>query len=489
MKVIAYARISVSREESVSIERQLQACRDTCIARDWTLLAEYRDDGISATANKPEDRLGWRQVLDHPGEIDAVLVWKVDRLARRVLDFLHADEALRARGAGVVCVDDPIDMTTPQGRAFAIMLAVFAEMEAEAIRSRVTAAKRALIRAGRVSGGAAPYGYRNAPNPDGAGKVLAKDPERIPFVLEAAHRVQRGDSVYSVAKWLNESGAPPKGRRNETGWTVTVVRRLLENPALAGMTPYNPGNTGKQRGSEVLRGPDGLPVIRDDIAIMTTEDRRTLLGCLADTDRPRAAAGMSSPLLSGLVWCSRCDRKMYRNSKNLGAKRVHFYRCEGCNATARNLDTHVVDLLISTRGSEHVLESIDQAPAEDRVRLADLEAAIDDTTARMRDDDADMVLLAERLTALKAQRQKARSGSETQRTFQVTGKRLETAWTAAGNDVVAQRALLTGKIARVLLAPAGGRTGRKFDKGRVTLVPRPETEMEKTLARIFPGMA
>jgi hypothetical protein len=72
--------------------------------------------------------------MDSPAGYDAVIVWKVDRLARRVLDFLHADEALQGRGAGIVAVEDPIDMTTPQGRAFAIMLAVFGEMEAEAIK-------------------------------------------------------------------------------------------------------------------------------------------------------------------------------------------------------------------------------------------------------------------------------------------------------------------------------------------------------------------
>jgi len=87
-----------------------------------------------------------------------VIVWKVDRLARRVLDFLHADEALQARGAVIVAVEDPVDMTTPQGRGFATMLAVFGEMEAAAISARVKAARTHLLNDGRVVGGKVPYG-------------------------------------------------------------------------------------------------------------------------------------------------------------------------------------------------------------------------------------------------------------------------------------------------------------------------------------------
>ena len=177
-RAVLYARLSISSDESVSIERQLEAGRDYCRAKGWEVVREHIDDGVSASASAPEDRKGWQALLDRPrGSFDVVLVWKVDRLARKVIDFLHADEALQVRGAAVASVSDPIDMTTATGRAFATMMAVFAEMEAEAIRQRVTAARRALIRSGRVAGGTAPFDYRNAPNPDGPGKVLEKDAE------------------------------------------------------------------------------------------------------------------------------------------------------------------------------------------------------------------------------------------------------------------------------------------------------------------------
>jgi len=163
--VVLYARLSVSTEESVSIARQIEAARKYADARGWTVVGEFTDDGVSATKNKPEARPGWRALLAFCAEhkVHAAVVWKVDRLARSTLDFLNADGALRERGSGLVAVEDPVDMTTPQGRGFATMLAVFAEMEAAGIADRVKDARRKLLKDGRRGGGRPPGGASPPP--------------------------------------------------------------------------------------------------------------------------------------------------------------------------------------------------------------------------------------------------------------------------------------------------------------------------------------
>ncbi len=257
-RAVIYARISVAQEASVSIHRQLEAAQQYAAARGWQVVGTFTDDGVSATHNKPEDRAGWKALLASPQKYDAVIIWKVDRLARRVLDFLHADEALQARKAGIVAVEDPVDMTTAQGRAFAQVLAVFDELEAATIRARVAAARTHLLNAGRVVGGTVPYGWQSVRNPDGPGLVLAQDPDRIDYVRGMAERVLRGNSIYSVVQWLDEVGAPtPTGRGS---WVYSTVERILRHPILAGMTPFNPCNETKERGANVLRDSDGLPV-------------------------------------------------------------------------------------------------------------------------------------------------------------------------------------------------------------------------------------
>ncbi|KQQ43087.1 hypothetical protein ASF50_03575 [Nocardioides sp. Leaf307] len=350
-----YVRISVAQEASVSLDRQIEAAEQYAAARGWQVVATFRDDGVSATHNKPEDRAGWRALLDSPEKFDAVLVWKIDRLARRVLDFLHADESLQARGAGIVAVEDPVDMTTAQGRAFATLLAVFGEMEAESIRARVKAARTHLLRSGRVVGGTVPYGWRSVLNPDGAGYVLAKDPDRLDYVRGMVDRTVAGHSIYSTVQWLNEVGAPtPTGKG---AWVYSTVERILRHPVLAGMTPFNPGNSTKTRGTEVLRDADGLPVVDESVAVVSVGQWRAMVKSLDERNTaqalPRALRAKTSGLLSGLVYCAGCEVRMHRGT----TQGRPGYACPSCHQSVTNFEHVVVDEFLRQKG-EHVRWSV-----------------------------------------------------------------------------------------------------------------------------------
>ncbi|WP_220488275.1 recombinase family protein [Tessaracoccus sp. MC1756] len=362
-----YARLSVTKEESVSIARQLQSCRRYAEARAWEVVGEFIDDGVSATANRPEDRNGWAALLA-ANDFDAVIIWKVDRLARRVLDFLHADEALQKRGAGLVAVEDPIDMTSPQGRAFAVMLAVFGEMESEAIRARVRAARAQLLRDGRWAGGGIPYGYRSAPNPGGPGWVLASDPERQPWLVEAVAMARRGSTINAITTWLTSSGAPlPRGaesrrRSGSTAWNRQTVEGLLRNPILAGMTVHNPGRAKSATRMEpvtVIRDIHDEPVVNESLAIMSIVEFKELQLRLDSRSTPqsrkRAEREPTSPLLSRVVRCDDCNVYMCRGTNQ---KRPVLY-CPECRQTmGRNaLDLYLIDRLLYERGREPLGDS------------------------------------------------------------------------------------------------------------------------------------
>ena len=467
-RAVIYARISVTQEASVSLDRQIEAAEQHAAARGWEVVKTFRENGVSASHHKPEDRAEWRALLDSPVAFDVVLVWKIDRLARRVLDFLHADESLRARGAGVAAVADPIDMTTAQGRAFATMLAVFAEMEADAIRARVAAARTHLLKAGRVVGGTVPFGWRSVPNPDGPGLVLTQDPERIGYVREMARRVLAGDSVYSVQRWLVETGAPTPSARAK-GWAYSTVERILRHPVLAGMTPYNPGNADKTRGGEVLRDERGLPVVDESVAILSLKEWRRLVDLLDRRDgpqaRPRASRAGTSPLLSRLAMCGHCEAPMHRGTTS-GRPCL---TCRKCHQTISRsqLEALLIHRLLMERGSLRVWEWTETT--EDAADLTEVSHAIDATAAAMTEDGADMPALAERLDNLKAMRASARSGPA-RKTWTATGQTVADAWEAAGDDL-ARREVLAGQIQR--LAIVRGRVGRKLDPTRVVLVWQP----------------
>lgn len=411
-RCVLYARLSVTKEESVSIARQLQSCRRYAEARGWEVVGEFVDDGVSATANRPEERLGWKSLLA-ARDFDAVIIWKVDRLARRVLDFLHADETLQKRGAGLVAVEDPIDMTSPQGRAFAVMLAVFGEMEAEAIRARVRAARAQILKDGRWPGGGIPYGYQSMPNPDGPGRVLTKDVERIGWLSKAVAKALRGETVNSVATWLTDSGAPLPLRRIErtsgsTSWNRQTIDGLLRNPVLAGMTPHNPGRAKSAKRVDpfaVLRDEQGCPIVNEALAIISYEEFETLQRLLdartVPQARKRSERRSTSAFLARVARCDECAVFLCRGTNQ---KRPILY-CPRCRQTIGRtaLDAYLIDRLLSERTEElvgdlDVAEAWARAGSDDKARRMVLVSQLDTLVIRRgvvgRYFDEDRVLLA-----------------------------------------------------------------------------------------------
>ncbi len=470
-RAVIYTRLSVTNEESVSIARQLESCRRYAESQGWIVVAEKVDDGVSATHNKPEQRKGWQEVLKLEQPFDVVIVWKTDRLARRVIDFLRADEALQARHAGVVSVTEPVNMSDANGRAFATMLAVFAELEAQSISARVKGARNYLIRNGRLVGGTVPYGYRKIANPDGPGYVLAQDPDTIDWLQGMADRALAGETLYSVQQWLNSEGAPlpttSQKQRKSTSWGYSTVERLLRNPTLAGLTAFNPGNSDKTRGDEVLRDENGMPIVDESLQVITTEQRRQLLALLDNRDspqaQPRASKGTTPALLSGLVECGHCQRRMYRGTS---AGRPVL----GCPQCYQQVGmTQLTDLigsrLVDERGKHfHYIETeetIGDAPND----LPDIEAAIRDITDKMQDDDADIKTLTETLAGLKAMRAEARQTEPTTR-VRATGNTVQQEWKFAADDLE-RRSILISQIEDISVTR--GRVGRYLDPARIAI--------------------
>ncbi len=458
--VAIYARLSVSSDESVSISRQIDACTKYAASRGWEVVATFTDDGVSATHNRPEARAGWRALLDAGERYDAVIVWKIDRLARRVIDFLHADEALQARGAGLVAVEDPIDMTTAQGRAFATVLAVFGELEAASISARVADARTHLLKSGRVVGGTVPFGYRSIPNPDGPGLVLAQDPKTIGVVREEVRRALAGETVYAITK--------------ATGRSYSTVERSLRHPILAGMTPFNPGNETRTRGDDVLRGSDGLPIVNESLALISPAQRRELLVILDDDDKPqrkpRASQRRTSPFLSRLAVCDACDLTMLRGTR---AGRAVLY-CKGCHQSiaAEHVAEYLRERLLADRGDYPVGELDDEQP-DDTASLAEIDHALSELGAMITRPGADRVALLDQIDALNELRERA-AAERTEPVFRVKWSTVRAGWDAAADDLE-RRDVLCSQLGTVRIRRGehtGGRLpgGGYFDASRVLVV-------------------
>ena len=473
-RCVIYARISVTSEESVSLDRQIQAGEQYAAARGWQVVDVFRDDGVSASKNRPEDRAGWSALLSSPKKFDSVIIWKIDRLSRRALDFLNADAALQKRKAGLVAVEDPVDMTTAQGRGFATMLAVFAEMEAAAISDRVKAARRYLIRDGRLAGGKLPYGWRSIPNPKGKGFVLARDPDRIDYVRGMVKRARRGGSIYSIQQWLNEDGVPTTTGRGS--WRYNTVERILRNPVLAGMTPSNPNSDpkAKRRGSEVRRNENGLPHVDESVAIMPMSEWRAMVKALDERDSaqtlPRSMMAKTSGMLSGLVYCGEhlddngTGTRMHRGT----TQRRHGYICPVCHLTMTNFEDQVVAEFLRQKGERVRWSVVEEVHEGGAALLPEIENRLDDLDAAIRqasDRDARQKLQGEQANLLDLRDEKRAEDPRVTQRWVGDTRTFGEDWEAAvaAGDVVDRRAVLDDALDAVWVVR--GRTGRRTEAG------------------------
>lgn len=90
-----------------------------------------------------QDRPQLQALLDAVCEGDTIMVWKMDRLTRCLKHLLELSESLSLRQVDLVSLSDPIDTSSPQGKAFFRIMGVLAEMERDMIRERTVAGIRA----------------------------------------------------------------------------------------------------------------------------------------------------------------------------------------------------------------------------------------------------------------------------------------------------------------------------------------------------------
>ena len=133
-RVGLYAR--VSKHDQQTLPLQIRSMREYAANRGWTIALQVREVGSGAAQRELRD-----QLLDaaRRREIDAVLVWRLDRWGRSMADLVGTLEELAHLGVGFVSLTEALDMTTATGRAMAGLLSVFAQFEHDLLRERVRA--------------------------------------------------------------------------------------------------------------------------------------------------------------------------------------------------------------------------------------------------------------------------------------------------------------------------------------------------------------
>ena len=151
-----YARQSVDRADSISIESQIEFCKYELKGGSFK---EYKDKGYSG---KNTVRPQLQQLLTdiRRGEVEKVIVYKLDRISRSILDFSNMMNLFQQYQVEFVSSTEKFDTSTPMGRAMLNICIVFAQLERETIQKRVSDAYYSRSQKGFRMGGKPPYGYR-----------------------------------------------------------------------------------------------------------------------------------------------------------------------------------------------------------------------------------------------------------------------------------------------------------------------------------------
>jgi DNA invertase Pin-like site-specific DNA recombinase len=135
-RVALYARVSTHNGQDP--ETQLQPLRQMAEQRDWKIVGEYVDHGVSGSK---EDRPSLNKMMTRVrrGGVDAVAVWKFDRFARSVSHLLTALEEFKLHGVDFISITESVDSSTAMGKMIFVVVAAMAAFELDLARERIKA--------------------------------------------------------------------------------------------------------------------------------------------------------------------------------------------------------------------------------------------------------------------------------------------------------------------------------------------------------------
>lgn len=255
IQAVGYLRVSTEFQvqQGYSLQVQRQRVQAQILAKGWDCRHIYEDGGQSGgTLQRP----ALHQLLSDidKGEIQAVVIYKLDRLSRKQKDTMYLiEDVFLKNGVELVSISESIDTSSPTGRAMIGMLSVFAQLERDTITERLTIGRREKAKQGGYSGGKAPLGYQAQRH----SKVLTLEEGEARTVKRVfALREEEGYTLQAIAHTLNA-----EGHRTKEGafFQATQVMRILKRRALySGMYSYG-GETAQGQHSPILSPQETTP--------------------------------------------------------------------------------------------------------------------------------------------------------------------------------------------------------------------------------------
>lgn len=306
LRVALYARVSTEEqaEHGFSIKAQIEKLELACKLAGGTALPPYVDDGYSG---KDLDRPHIKRLIQdaRDGKVDLIIVYKLDRLSRRLSDLIALRDELEACKVGLTSATEPFDTTNPVGKLLFNMLGSFAQFERELIAERTRLGLRRRAKEGKWNS-IAPFGYKL--KTDGTLEIFPAEKPFVRKVFKLFLEHNLGSKLIARKMRREDHTSRRSGK-----WARTTVYKMLVNPVYAGLYEVD---------GEIKKAPHE--------AIITREEHEQVLARLAERGPEIARTNLSQNVLTGLIKCGLCGSAM-----TTGKGKGNYYYA--CNRT-KNLD-------------------------------------------------------------------------------------------------------------------------------------------------------
>jgi len=221
-----YARQSIDKKDSISIESQLSMCEHETRGNEFK---KYSDKSYSG---KNLDRPDFERLVEDikNGLVKRVIVYRLDRISRSIIDFSSLMMFFTEYNVEFVSVTEKFDTSTPVGRAMLNICIVFAQLERETIQKRISDAYHSRSKRGFFMGGIAPYGFRKVPTIiDGIKtyKLDIHEEESTHIKIMYSMYADGNNSLHDIVKYfVSNSIKPLRG----VDWSTSKISNTLRNP-------------------------------------------------------------------------------------------------------------------------------------------------------------------------------------------------------------------------------------------------------------------
>ena len=362
-RVAIYIRVSTTHQidkDSIPMQRNdlVSYARLMLNTDDYAI---FEDAGYSG---KNTDRPNFQKMMSQirSGAFTHLLVWKIDRISRNLLDFSSMYKELKELGVVFVSKNEQFDTSTAMGEAMLKIILVFAELERNMTSERVSATMISRASNGQWNGGRVPFGY----DYDYESKTFSINKQESEVVKLIHDKYEEMQSLVQEARYLNEHNFTT---REGNEWSPVTLLIILRNIFYCGDYQYNTLKEGNRQ--KIKDRSEWIIVENHHDAIINREQKERIISKLESRKRldKRIRETKNIHVFSSLLICSSCGKAMWATPTN----RKNDWACSKyvCKSYARRISPKcksVSDPIIGEFVFNLVLNIMNAQKAINRIR-------------------------------------------------------------------------------------------------------------------------